>query len=394
MGEYHLSRHKIWIAKKPETTMDWLFIIFSGIAFYVVLSNLGFLWEKMDVFLGVLTPFAGGIAIAYILDPIVRNCQKYLMRNNPRLRLVSILIAYIVAVVVVGALAWMLIPQLMDSVKTLFNNFSGYVQNAEQTLMTLQARLGVEFVHASELLDAYENMMSQLYEMLKGWIPQIMGYVGSALSNFVAVFTAITASVYMLADKERLLHQLRTMTHAFLPPRAAERTLSVCRFANENFTGFIVGKIIDSTIIGILCFISMNLLRLDFPLLISVVVGVTNIIPVFGPFIGAIPGVIILLFIEPVQALIFVVLILIIQQLDGNVIGPKILGDSIGISALWILFSIVIGGDLFGFVGMVVGVPLFATCYGLLGEFTRHCLKARGIDANGDPLPEQPAQPE
>ena len=155
-------------------------------------------------------------------------------------------------------------------------------------------------------------------------------------------------------------HQLRTLAHAFLPEKAADNTLRICHYANVNFTGFFVGKIIDSAIIGVITFVAMTILRLDFALLISVFIGITNIIPVFGPFIGAIPSIFILLLIDPIQAVIFCVLILVIQQLDGNFIGPKILGSSVGISALWILFSIVVGGDLFGLVGMVVGVPVLS----------------------------------
>ena len=145
-----------------------------------------------------------------------------------------------------------------------------------------------------------------------------------------------------------------------------------------NFTGFFVGKIIDSAIIGVITFVAMAILRLDFALLISVFIGITNIIPVFGPFIGAIPSIFILLLVDPIQAVIFGVLILVIQQVDGNFIGPKILGSSIGISALWILFSIVVGGDLFGLVGMVVGVPLFAVIYDTVKKLVR-----RGLDRKG-----------
>ena len=183
---------------------------------------------------------------------------------------------------------------------------------------------------------------------------------------------------------EHLLHQLRTLAHAFLPEKAAENTLRICHYANVNFTGFFVGKIIDSAIIGVITFVAMAILRLDFALLISVFIGITNIIPVFGPFIGAIPSIFILLLVDPIQAVIFGVLILVIQQVDGNFIGPKILGSSIGISALWILFSIVVGGDLFGLVGMVVGVPLFATFYGLAREFVHYMLDKRGLDSEGN----------
>ena len=165
--------------------------------------------------------------------------------------------------------------------------------------------------------------------------------------------------------------------------------------------GFISGKVIDSAIIGVICYICCAIMRMPYVVLVSVIVAVTNIIPVFGPFIGAIPGAVILLFLDPWQALIFLILILIIQQLDGNFIGPMILGDSIGISALWVLFAIVVGGDLFGLVGMVVGVPIFATIYGILRSAARHGLRQKGYtdveesvsaSAAGDEIPDDPRE--
>lgn len=377
-----------WLNKKPGSVLDWLGIIFASIAFYVLLQNLGPLVNGAGTLLGILSPFAGGIVLAYILDPMVRFFQKKLMRGNKRWRWVSILLAYVVGILILVLLAWLVVPQVIGSIVTLFSNIPSYVQSVQDTLLYLQDTFEIEMPHAVEALDNYETLL----KVIKGWAPQIMASIGSFASNFVAIFTAVAASVYMLADKDHLLHQLRTVTHALLPHSVAENVLRICHYANENFTGFFVGKIIDSAIIGVLTFCSMSLLRLDYAVLISVIVGITNIIPVFGPFIGAVPGVLILLFVDPIQALIFLVLILIIQQVDGNFIGPKILGQSIGISAFWVLFSIILGGDLLGLVGMVIGVPVFATIYGLAQEFIHFLLQHRGIDAEGNPLPD-PADP-
>ena len=253
-------------------------------------------------------------------------------------------------------------------------------------VVTFYDSIGAKLDGGLDLLNATAALTAQIARV-SGVVPQILSTVGNFASNFVAVFTAVASSVYMLSSKDKLLHQLRTLTYAFLPRSVAQNTLRICHFANENFTGFFVGKVIDSAIIGVLTFALMSLLRLDFALLVSVFVGITNIIPVFGPFIGAIPSIFILLLVDPVQALIFAVLILFIQQLDGNFIGPKILGQSIGISSLWVLFSIVVGGDLFGLVGMVIGVPLFATLFGLLQEIVHFLLDRKGIDGEGNPVP-------
>ncbi len=378
-----MKEEHIW-TKKPETMLDWFCVVGACIALYLTLNNLGYFLGKIGVFIGIVSPFAGGIVIAYVLDPMVKFFYTKLFKEKKKTRGFAILLAYLVAILLLVLLAWLVIPQIVDSIGMLFTNFPSYIQSVQDMLGMAQERFGVDLSSATKVLDDSEAMVKEIYSRASAAMPQIVASIGSVASNFVAIFTSIAASIYMLADKEHLLHQLRTLAHAFLPEKAAENTLRICHYANVNFTGFFVGKIIDSAIIGVITFVAMAILRLDFALLISVFIGITNIIPVFGPFIGAIPSIFILLLVDPIQAVIFGVLILVIQQVDGNFIGPKILGSSIGISALWILFSIVVGGDLFGLVGMVVGVPLFATFYGLAREFVHYMLDKRGLDSEGN----------
>ena len=375
----------IW-SKKPETILDWFCVVGACIAFYLILNNLGYFLGKIGFFIGILSPFAGGVVIAYILDPMVKFFYIRLLKEKKGTRGFAILLAYAVAILLLVLLAWLVVPQIVNSIGMLFTNFPSYIQGVQNMLLYVQSEYGIDLQQATKMLDDSEAMVKEIYAMATEAMPQIVASIGSVASNFVAIFTSIAASIYMLADKDHLLHQLRTLAHAFLPEKVAENTLRICHYANVNFTSFFIGKIIDSAIIGVITFVAMTILRLDFAVLISVFIGITNIIPVFGPFIGAIPSIFILLLVNPIQAAIFCVLILIIQQLDGNFIGPKILGSSIGISALWILFSIVVGGDLFGIVGMVVGVPVFATLYGLAQEFVHYLLDRRGIDSEGKPV--------
>lgn len=380
-----MNEKHIW-SKRPESMLDWFCVVGACIAFYLLLNNLGYFLGRIGIFINILSPFAGGIVIAYILDPMVKFFYAKLFKEKKGTRGFAILLAYAVAILLLMLLAWLVVPQIVNSIGMLFTNFPSYIQGVQEMLLYVQSEYGIDLQQATKMLDDSEAMVKEIYAMATNAMPQIVASIGSVASNFVAIFTSIAASIYMLADKDHLLHQLRTLAHAFLPEQAASNTLRICHYANVNFTGFFVGKIIDSAIIGVITFVAMTILRLDFAVLISVFIGITNIIPVFGPFIGAIPSVFILLLIDPLQAVIFCVLILIIQQLDGNFIGPKILGSSIGISALWILFSIVVGGDLFGIVGMVVGVPVFATLYGLAQEFVHYALDKRGIDSDGNPV--------
>lgn len=404
-GGLPMNQPKKWLRRKPETMLDWMIVVFAAIAFYMLLNKGGYVLGLLNGAVSILAPFAGGIVIAYAINPIVTWLMKKVFRGNKRLRWLAMLIGYLTAFALVGGLIYLIVTQVFTSIMTFASNLGGYTKNLEAALLTLTERWPDLQPYLSTVIDYVQDLsiiIGDLLKMALNSVPQIMTYFSDVTSTFVAVFTALASSIYLLTQKEKLLRHVKILTRAFLPRTVAETTLRICKTANRNLSRFFSGKIIDSLIIGVLTFVSMTALRMSYAPLISIIVGITNIIPVFGPFIGAVPGIIILLFLEPMQALGFAVLILVIQQLDGNVIGPKILGDSIGISALWVLFSIVVCGDLFGLVGMVIGVPLFATLLSLVKEFAEWCLRYRGIDKEGRPLnpddappaPEIPAEPE
>ena len=397
-----MNQQKKWIRRKPETMLDWMIIIFSAIAFYMVLLKGGYVLGLLDGIVDILTPFAGGVVIAYAINPIDRWLMKNVFRGQKRLHWLSMLIGYLVAILLVGGLIYLIVTQVLTSIMTFASNLGGYTKNLEAALLALTERwpdLQPYLATAIEYVQDLSMIVSDLLKMAMNYIPQLMSYFSDVTSTFVAVFTALASSIYLLTQKDKLLRHARILTRAFLPRSVAETALRICHTANRNLSGFFTGKIIDSAIIGVLTYVCMLIFGMPYAPLISIIVGITNIIPVFGPFIGAVPGIIILLFLDPGKALGFAFLILVIQQLDGNVIGPKILGDSIGISALWVLFSIVVFGDLFGLVGMVVGVPIFATLLSLVKEFAEWCLRYRGIDKEGRPLnpdgtPQPPEEPE
>ena len=389
---------KRWIRRKPETMLDWMIIVFSAIAFYMVLLKGGFVLGLLDGMVDMLAPFAAGVVIAYAINPIDMWLMKVVFRGQKKLHWLSMLISFLLAVVLVVGLIYLIVTQVFASMRTFASNLGSYTRNLEAALLALTQRwpdLQPYLATAIEYVQDLSKVVGDLLGVAMGYIPQLMSYFSDVTSTFVAVFTALASSIYLLTQKDKLLRHARILTRAFLPRSAAETFLRICHTANRNLSGFFTGKIIDSAIIGLLTYVCMLLFGMPYAPLISIIVGITNIIPVFGPFIGAVPGIIILLFLEPIQALWFALLILFIQQLDGNVIGPKILGDSIGISALWVLFAIVVFGDLFGLVGMVIGVPLFATILSLVKEFAEWCLRYRGIDKEGRPLkadaPHQPA---
>ena len=374
---------KVWLDKKPETNRDWLAIIFASILFYTLLRSLNVVAGMTGKVLGILSPFAGGIVLAYVLDPFVRWMSHYVLKDKKNLRWIAILSAYVLFILLLVLLVWLVVPQVISSIGTLVTSLPGYIENVQGTLRYIQDTYGINLQGLILALDNYEQLMGKMYSMAVAASPEIVAYLQALVSNVVAVFTSVAGSVYMLASKDKLLQQLRTVVHALLPRKLAENTLRICHIANENFTGFYVGRVIDSAIVGSILLVILQILGISFAPLISVLVGVTNVILFFGPFIGAIPSLIILLFVNPLQALEFLIIIICLQQVDGNFIGPKILGRSIGISALWVLFAVTLGANLFGLVGMVMGVPLFATFYGLGQELIQWCLDRRGVDSEG-----------
>ena len=219
-----------------------------------------------------------------------------------------------------------------------------------------------------------QKLMGMLSQSLTGIINATINTTISITSTVVNVFVGIVISIYLWVSKETFFAQIKKFLYAFCPDRFVERMVRLVHSSNKIFSGFVIGKILDSLIIGILCYIGMRLIGIPYALLISVLVGVTNVIPYFGPFIGAIPSILLLLLIDPLEALWFAIFVTVLQQVDGNIIGPKILGDSTGLSAFWVIFAVTFFGGLFGFAGMLIGVPLFAVLYALVKEASENRL--------------------
>lgn len=374
--------------KLSENFFSNLLLVVLGILCYMGISHFDTVWGFLQAGWAILSPFVGGAVIAYLLDFIVRGLDHGVLRGKRALR---VLLAYVIAFFCIGALLMLLIPQLISSVKMLITSIPGYFSSMEQYLAVLQSHLS-NTVQLEKLLGSYEEVLKAATDAISGLFPHVLNYGMALGSGLVSTITAIMFSIYMLLDKEKLLRQMKKLVFTFLPEKHAKRVLRVLARTNQTFSGFIGGKIIDSLIIGVLCFIICTILRIPYALLVSVVVGCTNVIPVFGPFLGAIPCAFILLIVQPFSSLEFLIMILILQQFDGNVLGPKILGESTGLSALWVLFSILVGGSLLGFAGMLIGVPTFAVLYSLLAEYTDLRLAKKGINAQGEPVqpPETP----
>ena len=382
--------------KKPwpldTRTISNLIVVLVGILFYFLLYRFGEVREKISMVAGLLSPFIVGFAIAYLLNTPTTFFEEKVYGSQRHSRALAIVTVYLLAAAVLAILLNLILPQVWSSAVELVNNMSTYMRGLDAFVQELINRFNLEGEGINEMLTAYQDFVQSLTDLaidkVRTSLPQIWN-LGVALgSGVVSALTAFIASIYMLSGKNRLVPQLKKLIYATVPKKKAAWFLEVCSQANRIFVGFINGKLIDSAIIGVLCFILNLILRIPYNILIAVIIGVTNVIPFFGPIIGAVPCIMILIIVDPWAALRFAVLVLALQQFDGNILGPKILGDSTGLSAIWVLVSIVVCGGLFGFPGMLLGVPSFAVLYALLRDWVNHRLKQKGIDGNGDPLPE------
>lgn len=378
--------------------MTAFLIVATCIVCYFAFLRFEVIADAFDKITSLLRPIIYGIVIAYLLNPVMKFVEKYVSKGLRRIikkeksvqkisRSIAIFTAIIFALAIVGALFVMLIPELLKSINDLIEKMPGQIQNFIDFLGELrrgnkqhQQILETVLVQGSAALEewAKTNLFSKDNILVTG-ITGITTGVISIVGGMLDIIIGVIVSIYALFSKEDFLGQGRKIIYAVMTPKRANLTLHILRKSNVIFGGFIIGKIIDSAIIGVLCFIGVSILNMPYALLISVFVGVTNVIPYFGPFIGAIPSAILIMIVDPMKGLYFIIFILLLQQLDGNIIGPTILGDSTGLSAFWVLFSILLFGGLFGVVGMIVGVPTFAVFYYVVKLFITQKLEEKKL---------------
>ena len=375
-----------WNSKYTTIAIYSFIVAISVILFYLAISQVTIFTDKLDSILVVMQPFIIGFSIAYIVNFLLNFYEnkvfetKYIKKIKLKSkRGLAILFSYITTFFIISMFVKFLLPQLIDSVVGLVNDIPSYITNTTNFVNEIIMKLNIEDQYSQVLMDNFNSLVNYIIRFATNLIPALGGFLASVASSIWNVILGIIVSVYLLIDKEKLCALSKKITYGLFPESYADEIIKLVDRSNYTFGRFLVGKIIDSLIIGVLTFIILTIFKMPYTILVSVIVGITNIIPFFGPFIGAIPSFIIILFVSPVQAVWFLLIILFIQQLDGNVIGPKILGDSIGISAFWILFSILVAGKLLGIVGMIIGVPLFAIFYSIVKEFIESKLRKKGL---------------
>ena len=324
-----------------------------------------------------------------------RNIRKLTDKKKPHPKLaraISVAISMTLLIAVIVGLLIVVISQITESIEEILSSIPEYIRRIEAFTVKFLGDYP-EIVSAVEaqldtiqpkLMDYANDIMNRLSDLsllgdlstkVKDGALVLYGTV-KGVSNFIIGFIV---ALYLLLSKETFLAQARKITFALFPNNVSKNILKVSAKANRTLSGFLSGKLLDSFIIGVICFIAMTIMQMDFVALISVIIGITNMIPFFGPFFGAIPSALLLLMAAPKQVIPFIIFVIVLQQFDGNILGPKIIGDSTGLTPFWVMFAIFVGGGLFGFAGMLLGVPVFAVLYALFSEFVANLLKKKKL---------------
>ena len=364
--------------------------VFLGVAacllFKAGVEQFDVIWGWFQKIIGYLFPFIYGFVLAYLLSPLVRRIEKPL-KNNTQLRPkarrgIAMACAYLLVVIIIGVFGMVVGPVLAESTAQLVGNVSFYSKKINELINQLISYIPDESI-SQEVQAALTQVFEVLYAFISSFLTHVVSIATKVVSSVIEVVMGIIISIYMLGDKERLIAQTKKVFSALLPERAYRQVIRVAHDSNQKFSGFITGKIVDSTIIGLLCAVGMLIFRMPFVALVSLIVGITNVIPYFGPIIGAVPGVILVLIGgDLMQALFFAIFVLALQQFDGNILGPAILGQSTGLSAMWVVFAILLFGGLYGFVGMIIGVPLLAVIFGVLRSIIDAILRKKGMSTD------------
>lgn len=375
-----------WFNLKDETVESIKAFTISGIfvvSFYLLVSNVEPLYEVLTGIFVALAPFIYGIAIAFLLNPM-RKIIEYSWLSKTSLKpkvkkTIACFSSLLIGLVLLFIFFSILIPQLILSIQTFMSSFEGYVDSARD-LFERNAIIGDELLNTlNPFIDRAVNVLGDWATNLAKSLNAILAYSVIFARGVMNFFIGMIIALYILLDEINLKRQTKKVLYALLPKKTTENILSTMRLTISTFNSFVAGKAVDSLIIGILCYIILSFMNMPYTPLISVVVGVTNMIPVFGPFLGAVPSILILLLVDPFKAVEFGIFILILQQIDGNIIGPRILGGAVGLPTLYVMFAIIVGGAMFGVVGMFIGVPVFSVIFVLVSDFIHHRLQKKDI---------------
>ncbi len=372
-----------------------IIVFLSCVLLLFVILHLDRINNWLGGVLFILRPVIIGLVLAYLLNPIFRLFERKLLasiRSHGFRRFLSLLLTYIVLFFIFFLLIMLIVPQLLDSVQDFLDNYKEYIDSAVGSINGMIDALNemiswnIPRLNAAEIQKSIGNFFEQLEiqsfldsQLTYSNLTFLLAAIGDVLLLVADIFFGLFISLYILHSKERIYAQTTRWRRALFSATFNERLSNVVSIADQSFGGFLRGKILDSSIVGVLVFILISILQIPYPLLIAVIIAITDIVPIIGPFVGVIPSAIIILLTDPIKVIPFLICILVVQQIDGNIIAPKILGENTGVSSLCVMIAITVLGAVWGFVGMIVAVPLFATILALSGNLINKKLRDKGL---------------
>lgn len=360
-----------------------------GIVTYVVvlvyaIFNFSNLISGVKGIIGIISPFIVGIAIAFVLNLVMKifeekifnflsdkKYKKYLKFKRP----LSVFFTFITVFLIILSLISFIIPQLIDSISKLTNAVPSYMKSFEIFISKYVTHTEILNTVWNNFLSAWKEVIQFTGQVLASSLTSVVNITVGFTSGLFNFILSIIFSIYMLLNKEDLQLGMKKVLYSFIRKSFADRVIRLGKISNEVFSSYIGGQFIEAIIIGVLCFIGMIILRMPYSLLISVLIAVTALIPIFGAFIGTIPSAFIILIIDPMKAIWFVIFIIVLQQVEGNLIYPKVVGGSIGLPPIWVMLAMIIGGNAFGFIGILLGIPIFSVVYKVFKEIVDKRLK-------------------
>ncbi|MCD2491252.1 AI-2E family transporter [Lacrimispora sp. NSJ-141] len=397
-GKLETARHGM--KKYASMGLTAFLVIAASILFFLLLYKIDVVLKAIRTILKILEPIVFGFVFAYIMYPVVRFFEKRLdglikkiiKKDERAVKLnkgVSIFLALLFWVAIIVILGVMVLPELYTNIRNMIVALPGQIQHASAAITDYMGQEGMN-------TEIVRNITEKIITFFNNWVQtdflkdmnMVFGYLTAGVINFFSttlnIVVGVIVALYVLNGRRTFKRQAKQVIYAVFSKKNAGILIDTLKDSNRIFGGFIAGKLVDSLIIGILCFIVLYFLNMPYTVLVSVIVGVTNVIPFFGPYMGAIPSAILILLANPAKGVIFIIFIIILQQIDGNIIGPKILGESTGLSAFWVVFSILLFGGLFGIVGMLIGVPVFAVIYQIISSIVDYKLRKKGMTVLAD----------
>ncbi len=380
---FHVNRKYMSICRYA------LFVIIAAILIYIIIANWGETKKSFSNLFNVLSPFLIGVLMAYFLIPLVGRIQgllqKYITKGKYEkiTKSISIFLAYLLVIGFIAIAFLFVIPQIGDSIQELTDKIPYIYRAIMKEMASLQERypdIDLKFVY-DQLNEITPNLINFGTNLMGSVLPFVYSLSVSIVRMAVNLLLGIIISIYMIYSKENFRIQAKRVVYAVLPEEKGDEFCSTMQECNNIFGAFLISKAIDSLIIGCICCVAMNIIGLPYAVLLSVIVGITNMIPYFGPFIGAVPGILIYLCINWEHAVIFAIMILVLQQFDGLILGPRLLGQSTGLSPIWVIFAITVGGAYFGVIGMFIGVPVVAVIAFLINKLISSRLRGKKIKA-------------